>query len=80
MKKTIIIAAVAIVILGMICLIIGGVAYQKEMQSIDIIGGADGPTAMFVAGDLAGVLVPSFAVGTLLIVGVLVLVKKKQHN
>ncbi|MBQ8497782.1 MAG: oxaloacetate decarboxylase [Clostridia bacterium] len=80
MKKAIMIGISAAILLGVICLILGGIAYQKQMEAIDIIGGADGPTATVVAGDIAGVLVPVFIIGILLIVGVLFLVKKKQNK
>ena len=79
MKKAIMIGISAVILLGVICLILGGIAYQKQMEAIDIIGGADGSTAMFVAGDIAGILIPVFIVGTILIVGILMIVKKKMN-
>jgi Na+-transporting methylmalonyl-CoA/oxaloacetate decarboxylase beta subunit len=49
-------------------------------QDIGIIGGADGPTAVFVAGNLAEILIPVILVAAAVIVGVIVLMKKKRNH
>ena len=49
-------------------------------QDIGIIGGADGPTAVFVAGNLAEILIPVILVSAAVLVGVIVRMKKKRNH
>lgn len=78
MKK--IISAIA-VLLGLILLQIGIRWKLRNAASIAIIGGADGPTAIFVAGKIGnGMEVGAIGLGVVLIVvGVLIykVIKKK---
>lgn len=39
-------------ILGILFIILGGIMKIKENTALSIIGGADGPTAVFIAGKL----------------------------
>ena len=41
-------------IVGAICIIVGGIMKAKENTAVSIIGGADGPTTIFLAGKLNG--------------------------
>ena len=41
-------------IVGVLCIIIGGIMKAKENTAVSIIGGADGPTSIFLAGKLNG--------------------------
>ena len=49
MKK---IFGVIIGVLGIVLVILGGIMKLKENTAVSIVGGADGPTAVFVAGKL----------------------------
>ena len=54
---------------------------MKSTSSIGIIGGADGPTTVFVTGDPIGLIlavVGIIAVITLLVIGVVLWVKHKK--
>ena len=66
MKKII---SVIVIILGVIFVAIGVVAKVKESASIAIIGGADGPTSIFLAGRVG----TGFSIGTILL-GVIVII------
>lgn len=41
-------------ILGAILAVIGMIGKEKEQMSVGIIGGADGPTSIFLAGKVGG--------------------------
>lgn len=41
-------------IVGVLCIIIGGIMKEKENTAVSIIGGADGPTSIFLAGKFNG--------------------------
>lgn len=41
-------------ILGIVLAVIGIVLKQKENTAVSVIGGADGPTSIFIAGKLNG--------------------------
>ena len=43
-------------ILGIVLAVIGIVLKQKENTAVSVIGGADGPTSIFIAGKLNGCL------------------------
>lgn len=51
MKKVV---GISIGIIGALCIIIGGIMKEKENTAVSIIGGADGPTSIFLAGKLNG--------------------------
>ena len=51
MKK---ILGISIGIIGALCIIAGGIMKAKENTTVSIIGGADGPTSIFLAGKLNG--------------------------
>lgn len=54
---------------------------MKESTSIGIIGGADGPTAIFVSGDPAGFILTAVgivAAAALLITGIVLWVRNKK--
>lgn len=76
MKKVI---SVLIVIAGAILMAFGAAAETVKNTSLGIIGGADGPTAVFVAGKLGdGSGIGILIVGILLIgTGVLIFRKRK---
>lgn len=59
MKRIISIMAV---VSGIVLAIIGIITKTKESASITVIGGADGPTSIFLAGKLGS----GFSVGTIL--------------
>ena len=46
--------------IGFLLLILGSVMKMKEHTTVCIIGGADGPTSIFLAGNLGGDLSISF--------------------
>ena len=52
----------------------------SESASVGVIGGADGPTAVFVSGDLTGLVltvVGIVAAAALLITGIVLYIKKR---
>lgn len=56
-------------ILGAILAVIGMIGKEKEQMSVAIIGGADGPTSIFLAGKVGGGISSVFVtVGVLLLV------------
>ena len=77
MKKWIV---VIIAILGIILAGFGISAKMKGTASVGIIGGADGPTAIFVAGNVGdGVSIGVILIGIMLVVaGVLIYRKMKK--
>lgn len=74
MKK----AAIISVILGLIAVIFGVAAFIGEKSSLGIIGGADGPTAVFVVGNFGGWAVP-LTVGVILLLVAFFLYRKRKH-
>ena len=80
MKK---IVGVIILVLGVIATGIGTVSLinieSQAASSVSIIGGADGPTSIFIAGKVASPLYAAIVVGViLLIAGLLLLLKKRK--
>lgn len=80
MKK---IVGVIVLVLGVIATGIGTVSLinikSKAASSVAIIGGADGPTSIFIAGKVGSPLYASIVVGViLLIAGLLLLLKKRK--
>ena len=77
MKKVI---GIIIAIIGVIIAGFGISMKQKEAMAISIIGGADGPTSIFLAGKLGtssfvGIMVVAVI---LLAIGVILVIKKKK--
>ena len=72
--------AMIIAILGIILAGFGISAKMKGAASVGIIGGADGPTAIFVAGNVGnGVSIGVILIGIMLVVaGVLIYRKMKK--
>ena len=67
-------------VVGIICIIVGA-ALKINNNAISIIGGADGPTSVFVAGKLNSVLVSILliAIGVvMLIVAIIFYLKRKR--
>ncbi len=56
-------------IIGLIMVIAGIVLKAKEHAAVSIIGGADGPTAIFIAGKVS----PHFVTG-LILIGIVLLI------
>ncbi len=74
MKKII---AVIVSVLGILLVVLGVSAKVKEAAAISIIGGADGPTAIFVAGKIGnGFVIGTILVGIILVLGGVVIYKK----
>ena len=83
MKKTISVTVIIAGVVAMLCAVVPiFVSAVSEASSVGIIGGADGPTAIMVSGDLStsGVIV-AVIVGILLVAtGILVLKKAKKKD
>lgn len=80
MKK---IVGVIVLVLGVIATGIGTVSLinikSKAASSVAIIGGADGPTSIFIAGKVGSPLYAAIVVGViLLIAGLFLLLKKRK--
>ena len=75
MKK----AGIIAIMIGVITVIIGMIQRNKASASISIIGGADGPTSIFLAGKIGGApAMIGIVIGILLlIIGVLLVMRKK---
>ena len=80
MKKLWIVCIAAIVLFSAVCIIFGSVAYTEQQKAVDIIGGADGPTAIFVTGEFVKVLLPILFIGIAGIVGIFFLIDKRKKN
>ena len=65
-------------ILGIVLAVIGIVLKQKENTAVSVIGGADGPTSIFIAGKLNG---DNFmiVVGIILLILAGVIFYKRKH-
>ncbi len=72
MKNKLVFAIITIIVL-ILALSVGNVC--SNQASIGIIGGADGPTAIFIAGP--NLSWPTIAVSTILIIAIAVLIIKK---
>ena len=77
MKKVI---GIIIAIVGIIIAAFGIEAKQKEAMAISIIGGADGPTSVFLAGKVGAVpIAMTIIVGVVLVLlGVVLFLRKKK--
>ena len=82
MKKLLIICISAIVLLFAVCIIFGSTVYQKQMEesTIGIIGGADGPTAVLVTGNIVKGVLPVFLGGIVLIGIAFCVIFKRQKK
>lgn len=69
-------------IVGLISALIlyfGIIAKLNEQKAIAIIGGADGPTSIFIAGRVGyGSIVTMIIVGVIIIVGIIVMIKRRK--
>ena len=65
-------------ILGIVLAVIGIVLKQKENTAVSVIGGADGPTSIFIAGKLNGDNF-IFVVGIILLILAGVIFYKRKH-
>ena len=67
-------------IVGILFIIFGGIMKAKEDTAVSIIGGADGPTSVFVVGKLNGNLtITLFIIGIVLIVAAVIAFFKRKH-
>lgn len=80
MKKSIKISSIIMMIAGTLIAALGAISKIKGNASISIIGGADGPTSIFVAGSLGdGWFEGSILIGAVLVVlGALLYYKKRK--
>lgn len=79
MKKSI---AILIIIVGVVLGIWGVNAKVKEAAAISIIGGADGPTSIFIAGRIGdGFIAGAIFIGIVLVcIGIIVYRKNKKKQ
>jgi len=63
-----------------IVLVYGIFAYHKSAVAVSIIGGADGPTSIFVAGRMAEVVYAGIAMLLIIIIGVIIIIAKKKQS
>lgn len=76
MKKAI---PVILIIAGCIVLFIGFLPEAKVASSVAIIGGADGPTSIFIAGKIGGNIIRDAIIGIALVgIGIFGLIKLKK--
>ena len=67
-------------ILGIVLAVIGIVLKQKENTAVSVIGGADGPTSIFIAGKLNGDnFIFMIVVGIILLILAGVIFYKRKH-
>ena len=67
-------------ILGILLAVIGIVLKQKENIAVSVIGGADGPTSIFIAGKLNGDnFIFMIIVGIILLILAGVIFYKRKH-
>ena len=67
-------------IIGFLLVILGSVMKEKEHTAVTIVGGADGPTSVFVAGQLNGDLAILFIlIGVAVLAIILIGYLKKKH-
>lgn len=79
MKKTL---AIIIAVIGILLAAIGIHWKSKAAVAISIIGGADGPTSIFLAGKIGdGMILGTILIGiVLLVVGVMIYKKIKRNR
>ncbi len=67
-------------IVGSLLVVFGGLMRMKENTAVSIIGGADGPTSVFVAGKLNGELaIISILIGIMAVAMGVRLYLKRKH-
>lgn len=71
---------VIIGVLGIVLVILGGIMKLKENTAVSIVGGADGPTAVFVAGKLNDNLTFILIVIGIVLLGVAVIAFFKRKH
>jgi len=71
-------------IVGLISVLIlyfGITAKLNEQKAIAIIGGADGPTSIFIAGKIGyGSIISMILIGVIVIVGLIIIIKLPFRN
>lgn len=66
-------------VISALILYFGIIAKLNEQKAIAIIGGADGPTSIFIAGKVGyGSILTMIIVGVIIIVGIIVLIKRRK--
>ena len=66
-------------LIGALAAYFGITAKLNEQKAITIIGGADGPTSIYIAGKVGyGSILTMIIVGVLIIVGIIVLIKRRK--
>ena len=76
MKKVI---TIILAILGVLLLLISSIFKAKENNTISIIGGADGPTSIYLAGKVGWNSILGLIIGVLLVIILLILLKKRKR-
>lgn len=67
-------------IVGLLLVVFGGLMKMKENTAVSIIGGADGPTSVFVAGKINGELaIISILIGIMAVIMGVILYLKRKH-
>lgn len=66
------------IVLGVIIAVIGIAMKYKQAYSISIIGGADGPTSIFLAGKLGGDFSLAFIIVGAVVIAASLLIKQKK--
>lgn len=69
-------------VLGVLCIVAGFLFQQKKAVSVSIIGGADGPTSIFLAGKTGNInsLIPIIIGVILFAAAVLLLIVKRRKK
>lgn len=77
MKKII---AIILAVIGVILLLIGPIIKVKNQMAISVIGGADGPTSIFLAGTLGDGVSLFFIVGGIafVVAAVIMLITRRK--
>lgn len=86
MKKGYLIGIILMLVLLVLAIVVlfGANMFAVSSPSVSVIGGADGPTAVFIAGNSgSGILVPAIFAGIILviiIVAVVIIVKNNKKE
>ena len=67
-------------IIGILLAVAGIVMKVKGTMAVSVIGGADGPTSVFVAGKLNGDMANVFIIAGAVILGIVLLVYWKKRS
>ena len=66
-------------VISALLLYFGITAKLNEQKAIAIIGGADGPTSIFIAGKIGyGSILTVIVVGVIIIAGIIVMIKRRK--